>query len=276
MPTDFLSTEGWDVPVYRFEAFFPRRSPYCIAVFVLNEGERIRSQLRKMAPYADAVDILVVDGGSTDGALDPDWLQTVGVRAKLVKMGPGKLSAQMRIAFAYALTEGYEGVLTIDGNDKDDPAAIPLFLAHLDQGDDHLQGSRFVPGGRAIHTPRLRLLGIRWLHAPLISWAARWPYTDTTNGFRAYSRRLLLDPAIQPFRAVFATYELHYYLAIQAPRLGYRVRELPVTRRYPAHGPIPTKISPLKGNWLVLRTLAMACLHGYRPRTPVSRREVHP
>jgi hypothetical protein len=106
---------------------------------------------------------------------------------------------------------------------------------------------------------------VKLLHAPLISLAARHRYTDTTNGFRAYSRRLLLDDRVAPFREVFSRYELHYYLAIRAARLGYRVCEVPVTRCYPAGEAAPTKISPLRGNWLILRTLAAACFHRFDP-----------
>ena len=54
--------------------------------------------------------------------------------------------------------------------------------------------------------------------------------TDTTNGFRAYSRRLLADDRVQPLRDVFAASELYYYLAIRTARLGFRVIETPVTR----------------------------------------------
>ena len=60
-------------------------------------------------------------------------------------------------------------------------------------------------------------------------------------------------------------YELHYYLAIRAARLGFRVTETPVTRRYPASGKTPTKISPVKGNLRVLRTLAAAVLGRFDP-----------
>jgi hypothetical protein len=60
-------------------------------------------------------------------------------------------------------------------------------------------------------------------------------------------------------------YELHYYLAIRAARLGFRVAELPVTRAYPATGPIPTKITPIRGNLRILRQLAAACLGRYDP-----------
>jgi glycosyltransferase involved in cell wall biosynthesis len=218
-----------------------------------------------MRPIAAELDVVIADGGSTDGAVDPERVAPLGVRAVLVKTGPGQLSAQMRMAMAYALRQGYEGLVFIDGNDKDDPAAIPSFVTALAAGFDHVQGSRFVPGGRAINTPVTRWLGIKLLHAPLVSLAARYRYTDTTNGFRAYSRKLLLDARVAPFRDVFSAYELHYYLAIRAPRLGYRVCELPVTRAYPQAERTPTKITPLRGNLRVLGTLIRACLHRFDP-----------
>ena len=214
---------------------------------------------------ADQVDVVVADGGSTDGSVNHDMLRPRGVRARLVKTDAGGLSAQMRMAMAWVLDEGYEGLVVIDGNNKDDPSAIPALVAALEAGFDHVQGSRFIPGGIAINTPWLRLLGIRLVHAPLISLASRRKQTDTTNGFRAYSRRLLLDPRVAPFRAVFSGYELHYYLAIRAARIGFRMTEIPVTRAYPAHGPVPTRISPIMGNLRVLRTLLHACRHRWDP-----------
>ncbi len=253
------------VPAYTVSAFQPKRCRYCCCVFVLNEGERFRRQLERMAPFEESVDIIVADGGSSDGSTAAAALEAADVRALLVKTGPGRLSAQMRMAFAWALDAGYEGVITIDGNDKDDPGAIPAFVRALDEGFDHVQGSRFIRGGRAVRTPLSRLLGIRLVHAPLISLAARARYTDTTNGVRAYSRRLLLDPRVAPFRDVFSGYELHYYLAIRAARLGFRHTEVPVTRVYPASGHVPTKISPVRGSVLVLRTLVRACAGAYDP-----------
>jgi dolichol-phosphate mannosyltransferase len=187
------------------------------------------------------------------------------VRALLVKQGAGKLSAQMRMAIAFAMNDAYQGLIVIDGNGKDDVTAIPRFVALLDAGCDHIQGSRYVPGGHGINTPLSRSIGVRLLHAPLISLAAGARFTDTTNGFRAYSRRLLTDPRVQPLRDIFMGYELHYYLAIRAARLGFKVMETPVTRRYPATGKTPTKISPVRGNLLVLRTLADAVSGKFNP-----------
>lgn len=254
-----------EVPEFRAEIFRPRSSEYCVCLFVINEGERIRRQLEKMMTLAQSFDVVIADGGSSDGSLGAEFLKGKSVRALLTKLGPGKLSAQMRMAFAWAFAEGYEGVIVMDGNDKDDPAAIPIFAAALAAGWDHLQGSRFIPGGRHENTPLSRLLAVKLIHAPLISLAAGFHYTDTTNGFRAYSRKFLEDPQVQPLRAVFSTYELHYYLAIRAARLGFRVKELPVVRVYPREGKTPTKISPLRGNLRVLGTLWRAVRHRYDP-----------
>lgn len=253
------------VPSFEARVLAPRRGRYAVAVFVLNENGRLHAQLERMRAVEGLPDVIVADGGSTDGSVESDIMSSLGVRAVLVKTGPGRLGAQMRVALHWALSEGYEGVIVMDGNDKDDPSAIPAFVEALDAGVDHVQGSRFVDGGRAIRTPLDRLFAVRLIHAPAVSAAARFRYTDTTNGFRAYSRRLLEDPGVAPFRAVFGGYELHYYLAVRAARLGFGVREIPVTRAYPAKGPTPTKISPLRGRLDVLGSLWRACRGAYDP-----------
>jgi len=235
-------TVGWAVPHADVHVLTERASRYCVLIPVINEGERLLAQLRRLRDHDFGLDVVVADGGSTDGSNDPELLRELGVRALLVKRDTGKLSAQLRMGFAFALTEGYNGVITVDGNGKDDVAAIPRFVAALDAESDFVQGSRYVPGGQAINTPRERHLAIALFHAPVTSLAARKRYTDTTNGFRGHSRTLLSDPRVAPMREVFDTYELLAYLPIRGARLGYRCTEVPVTRAYPADGAVPTKI----------------------------------
>lgn len=254
-----------EVPAYTVRELQPRSSRYCVAVFVLNEDGKLHKQLERMRAVATDFDIVIADGGSTDGSTDAETLKELGVNSLLVKIGAGKLGAQMRMAFSWALERGYTGVITMDGNNKDGPEAIPAFAAALDAGADHVQGSRFLPGGVSENLPRSRWFGLKFIHAPSIRLASGFPYTDTTNGFRGYSARLLLDPRVATFRDIFTGYELHYYLAIRAARLGYQVCEIPVARRYPATGPVPTKISPVRGNLRVLRCLFAACLGWYNP-----------
>lgn len=248
--TDFsaeVARRGWQAPAFELDSFAPRRTRHAILIPVINEGERIRRQLRDMAALRlfDQADIVVVDGGSTDGSLDEAFLRSTGVRALVTKTGPGKLSAQLRCGYAWALIEGYEGIVTIDGNGKDGVDTVPAFLHALDQGYGYVQASRFIRGGHAENTPLSRLLAIRFIHAPMLSLAARRWFTDTTQGYRAYSADYLLDPRVAPFRDVFDRYELLAYLTVRASQLGYRVKELPTSRVYPEGEKIPTKINGL-------------------------------
>lgn len=258
---------GWQVPAFETKLWLGRQHPWCVVIPVINEGARIKSLLSRMAELKiDGIaDIIIVDGGSTDGSLELDSLQQKGARGLLVKTGPGKLSAQLRCVYAFALDQGYEGIISIDGNDKDDPEAIPRFIEALKQGVDFVQASRFISGGVAENTPKSRDFAIRFIHAPMLSLSSGFRWTDTTQGFRAYSRKMLLDPSIAPFRDVFMTYELLAYLSYIVPRLGYQCVELPTTRRYPK-GEVPTKISSFNGNLSVLVVLIKACFGFYNSK----------
>lgn len=255
---------NWQVPTFDTPLWLGRQHPWCVVIPVINEGERIKSLLSRMAAFKiDGIaDIIIVDGGSTDDSLALDTLQQKGARGLLVKTGPGKLSAQLRCAYAFALDQGYEGIISIDGNDKDDPEAIPRFIEALKQGVDFVQASRFISGGVAENTPKSRDFAIRFIHAPMLSLFSGYTWTDTTQGFRAYSKKMLIDPNVAPFRDVFMTYELLAYLSCCVPKLGFRCIELPTIRRYPK-GEVPTKISTFKGNLSVLNVLLKACIGKY-------------
>ncbi len=257
----------WQFPNFEEKVLSAKKNDYCVCVFVINEGERIKNQLKKMKPLTDSVDVVIADGGSTDGSLEEKFLKEQNVRALLTKKDKGKLSAQMRMALAWALHEGYKGVVVVDGNGKDSIEKVPDFVKLLEQGYDHVQGSRFVPGGKAINTPLSREIGLHFIHAPLISLASGKRHSDTTNGFRAYSARLLKDKDIAVFRDIFQTYELHYYLAIESSRRKqYKTVETPVVRTYPKTGKTPTKISPIKGNAHVMKVLLCAVTGKYKKR----------
>ena len=128
-------------------------------------------------------------------------------------------------------------------------------IKKLDDGYDMIQGSRFIQGGAAINTPKIRHFAVKLIHIPVISAIAGFKYTDTTNGYRGYSKKYLEHPDVQPFRDIFDTYELLAYLSVKAPRLGLKTCEVPVTRTYPSDGKVPTKISSFRGNFLLIEIL---------------------
>jgi dolichol-phosphate mannosyltransferase len=236
----------WQLPEFEIKEFQPKKNKYCIGLPVINEGQRLKKQLLKMKPYSNIVDILIFDGGSTDGSVDFQFLKKQNVRALLVKKSPGKQGTQLRMGLAYALREGYEGILTVDGNNKDGVEAIPDFIQKLKEGYDLVQGSRYVKGGKELNTPWLRHLGNHFILAPLFSLFSGFNYSDVTNGFRGYSVKLLTDRKVAPFRDVFVSYELLFYLGVRAGQLKYKITELPVFRGYPQKGKIPTKITGVK------------------------------
>ncbi|MBQ8592232.1 MAG: glycosyltransferase family 2 protein [Lachnospiraceae bacterium] len=255
------------VPNFSCDEYQPKKTKYCVLIPIINEGERILKELSraKRADVPEAADIILCDGGSTDNSLERSRIETLGVNTLLVKQDVGKQGAQLRMGIWWALERGYEGIITIDGNNKDSIEDIPAFIAKLEEGYDFVQGSRFVAGGRAIRTPLLRYVSVRLLHAPVISLTAREWFTDTTNAYRAYSRAYLTHPGVQPLRDVFMTYELLAYLSVRASQLGMKTCEIPVTRAYPKTGKTPTKISFFKGNSDLLKILFANMAGKYNP-----------
>lgn len=256
------------VPKFLCEEYNSKSSDYVVLIPIINEGDRIINELTraKNANISSYADIVICDGGSTDGCTEPEQLKSLEVNALLTKMDTGKQGAQLRMGIWWALQRGYNGVITIDGNDKDSIEDVPRFIEKLKEGYDLIQGSRFIKGGVAINTPWIRTVSVRLIHAPIISLTAHQKFTDTTNAYRAYSAKYLKDVRVQPLRDIFMTYELLAYLSVRATQLGYKACEIPVTRAYPKTGKTPTKISFFKGNSELVSILLKNAKGAYNPK----------
>lgn len=261
----FKRQEG--VPEYACFAFEQKKKDYVLLIPVINEGRRILKELKRAVKYhvADAADIVICDGGSSDGSTQKKRLQRLGVNTLLVKQDSGRQGAQLRMGISWALQRGYQGILTIDGNNKDSIEDVPHFIQKLQEGYDFVQGSRFRKGGRAVRTPLIRLLAVRLIHAPVISLTAGQRFTDTSNAYRAYSAAYLKDSRVQPLRDIFTGYELLAYLSVRASQTGRKACEIPVSRVYPASGRTPTKISFWKGNASLFAILLKNAAGVYAP-----------
>lgn len=255
------------VPKFVCTEYAPKTKDYVVLIPIINEGERIKRELERAKEYkvSSYADIVICDGGSTDGCTEERVLKNLEVNTLLVKQDAGKQGAQLRMGIWWALQRGYQGIITIDGNDKDSIEDVPHFIEKLKEDYDFIQGSRFIKGGKAINTPWIRNVSVRLIHAPVISLTAGQRFTDTTNAYRAYSARYLSDERVKPLRDIFMTYELLAYLSVRATQLGFKACEIPVTRAYPKEGKTPTKISFFKGNSELMKILFMNLFGRYKP-----------
>lgn len=259
----FITSNSYDIPNYTVKNFKKKKYNYALVIPILNENGRISEQLEKIKALSPKVDIILADGGSTDNSIINSKLKFANVSKLLEIKSEGQLSAQLRMAFHYCLFAGYHGVITMDGNNKDGVLGINEILGKLEEGFDYVQGSRFIKNGQSINTPTLRYIAIRFVHAPLTSLGAKYWFTDTTNGFRGYSRDLLESDLISIFRHVFQKYELIFYIPIAASKYGFRVTEVPVKREYPKNVQTPTKIMGIISHFLLINVLFKSVLGVY-------------
>ena len=149
--------------------------------------------------------------------------------------------------YRYALSQGFDLIVIMAGNGKDDPREIPRLTEPISKnGFDYVQGSRFLPGGKGERTPFFRRIFTRLF--PFV-----WTFltgvrcTEVTNGFRAYRAAILEDPRINIWQDWLNGYELEYYLHYKVLTLGYRFTERAVSKVYSyAKRESYSHISPLK------------------------------
>jgi dolichol-phosphate mannosyltransferase len=159
----------------------------------------------------------------------------------------------IREGYQYALSHGFDVIVVMAGNGKDDPREIPRLTRAIDEeGYDYVQGSRFLPGGRGERTPVLRGVFIRLFP---FAWTLLTGVhcTEVTNGFRAYRATVLRDPRINVWQDWLDGYELEYYLHYKVLTLGYRFTERPVSKTYTHSGRRKySHISPLKDGYKIV------------------------
>lgn len=219
---------------------------------VFNEEQKIGEVVRRV-PRGVVDEVLVVDDGSTDASASV----AEGGGANVISLGATiGVGAAIRRGYEYAVNHGYDIAVVMAGNNKDHPEEIPKLLDPIVSGDASLvQGSRWLGNvGDLGEMPLYRKWATR-LHPWLFNLISGAEMTDTTNGFRAASRELLADPALDLDQGWLDEYELEVYLLYKAQKLGYGVVEVPVTKTYPSKGLGQTKMKPITGWWSILRPL---------------------
>jgi len=152
-----------------------------VIIPALNEEATVAEVVASVSGHLDA-DILVVDDGSRDLTAERAVAAGATVLRHPFNLGVG---AALRTGFQYARDEGYQIAVQLDADGQHDPAAIATLLAALDDAD-FVIGSRF--GGTASYdVGRTRRRAMRLLQFTMRLLSGR-TFTDTSSGFRAFSR----------------------------------------------------------------------------------------
>ncbi len=223
----------------------PRLTPGRMLAVVpaYNEGEnlnRVVGELRRRAP---AIDVLVVNDGSTDAT--SDVLPQLGVRwlTMAARVGVG---GAVRAGLRYALKHGYSYVVRIDGDGQHRASDIRRLLEPVVA--DRLD---VVIGSRFLARRKRRLTALRGAQAVLavcLTATTRRRITDPTSGFCLFGPRALRLLAYH-HPTGYAEPELLLLLH----RNGLRAGEVPIRIRPRLKG--RTSLTPLRALVAVGRTL---------------------
>lgn len=228
------------------------KNKYILGISVFNEGDKIRRVVERFRDYG-VYDLLIMDDGTTDGSLDRF---PVNEHIFIVRNAENKGAGHsVRHCLTWARKRGYEAVFLVAGNDKDRPEDVIKLVQGMEAGYDLVQGSRYLPGGGFGNMPLYRTIATRVVHPLLFSLITGRFITDSTNGFRAVRLTLLDDKRIDLDQDWLDHYELEPYLFYKVIKLGYRVKEVPVTKIYPPKVQGYTKMKPVTGWWSILRPL---------------------
>ncbi len=157
---------------------------------VLNEIEGLKATVPKIDRNL-FVQILMMDGGSTDGS--QVYAREQGIEVNRQKR-PGLLFA---ILDAYPHIKGdYVITLSPDGNTL--PDLLPQMVSKIKEGAELVIASRYLPPARSYDDTLTTAFG-NFLFTKLINRLGKQKITDALNIYRGYKKNLLIHPQLKRF-----------------------------------------------------------------------------
>lgn len=158
-----------------------------VIIPAFNEEESIIGQYNEVKEKAEGYDILVINDCSKDMTHRLCVDNHVKVLDLAVNLGIG---GAMQTGYRYALLNGYDVAVQIDGDGQHDPAYLnEMYRALVSQGADMVIGSRFIER-EGYQSTLLRRLGIKYF-TMIIRHMTGHTVTDPTSGFRMAGKELI-------------------------------------------------------------------------------------
>ncbi|MCC6758281.1 MAG: glycosyltransferase family 2 protein [Candidatus Omnitrophica bacterium] len=210
-----------------------------------NESGNIGATIGELKALDFRFDVIVIDDGSKDATA----AEALNAGARVVSL-PFNLGigGAVQTGFLYALRNGYDIAVQVDGDGQHDAQYLKVILAPvLEEKADIAVGSRFMtedamsegmprPSGRGVgpqlswRSSFVRRIGIRFF-AWLISGLTGFSVSDPTSGFRAFNAK-----AVKIFAEDYPQDFPEPESIMSANRFGLRLIEVPVQMRKRAHG----------------------------------------
>ncbi|HEY0160659.1 MAG TPA: glycosyltransferase family 2 protein [Thermoanaerobaculia bacterium] len=189
--------------------------------------------------------VVVIDDGSTDST--GEVARAVGATVLRHDVNRGK-GAALKTGFAWALEQGFDGVITLDADGQHLPSEIPKFLEERAESMADL-----IIGGRAhlFHGMLPRRRNANRFSAWSISIASGRRITDSQSGFRLYSARLMRGMKLRT-----NGFDMESEVIVRAGRKGFVIVTIPIDLGF-IDGLSTSHYKPLKDTlriaWTVIR-----------------------
>ena len=211
----------------------------------------------KAVPKTLVDTVCVVDNGSIDKTAKEAKNAGALVLSHTINLGAG---GGIRTGLQYGRINNYDLLAVLAGDNQDDPNDLYRAVDTLiDEKLDYVQGSRWIKEGKRENMTLSRTI-LTWLYSLIFRILFKTKITDATNGFRVFRRGVLDNPKLNLWQDWLLQYELEPYLLIQTCRSGFKVGEVPVTKRYHNDMKDNTKMVPIKSWWSILRPLFLISL----------------